>query len=100
MRFGIGGAILAGAFVPTWMQTMNFLTGGGMVPWNLVTDDIVFSTLLGGITAAGTLLLAQRDETKNPVTVQQLLSRMERESLSAGDAMRSQTMQRSRSTQH
>jgi hypothetical protein len=32
------------------------------------------------------MLLAQRDEARNPVRVQQLLDRMERESLGAGDA--------------
>ncbi len=83
-KFGIGGALLAGAFVPAWMETMSILTGGGAVPLNLITDDIVLSTLFGGITAAGTMLLAQRDEKKNPVTVQDLLERMEQETLSAG----------------
>ena len=99
VRFGIGGAILAGVFVPTWMQTMNLLSGSGMVPWNLITDDIVFSTVFGGITAAGTMLLAQRDEAKNPVTVQELLDRMERESLGTGSAPDYQTTERSRSMQ-
>lgn len=98
--FGLGGAILAGLFVPAWMQTMNLLTGGQMVPWHLVTDDILFSTVFGGITAAGTMLLAQRDEARNPVTVEQLLDRMERESLDAGVAARLETRERSRSTQH
>jgi hypothetical protein len=74
--------------------------GGGLVPWHLITSDIVFSTVFGAITAAGTMVLAQRDEAKNPVTVQQLLDRVERESLGAGDAARSQTTQRSRSTRH
>lgn len=84
VRFGIGGAILAGAFVPAWMETMSILTGGGLVPLRFITDDIVYSTLFGGITAAGTMLLAQRDEEKNPVTVQELLERMEQQSLGAG----------------
>ena len=99
LRFGIGGAILAGAFVPTWLQAMSLLGGDGMVPWRLITDDIVFSTVFGGITAAGTMLLAQRDEAKNPVTVQQLLDRMERESLGTGSAPDYQTTERSRSMQ-
>ena len=100
VRFGIGGAILAGAFVPAWMQTMSLLTGSGLVPWNLINTDVVFSTVFGGITAAGTMLLAQRDEAKHPVTIEQLLNRMERESLGAGGVATSQTTQRSRSAQH
>lgn len=85
VRFGIGGAILAGAFVPLWMETMNVLTGGGLVPFNLINDDIVFSTVFGGITAAGTMLLAKRDEAKNPVTVEHLLEQMERQTLKPGE---------------
>ncbi|HUQ21217.1 MAG TPA: hypothetical protein VM099_16475 [Gemmatimonadaceae bacterium] len=85
VRFGIGGAILAGAFVPLWMETMNLLTGGSLVPFNLIRDDIVFSTVFGGITAAGTMLLAKRDEAKNPVTVQDLLEQMERQTLNPGE---------------
>ena len=46
-RFGIGGAVLAGLFVPAFLQTMNLLTGGELVPWNLVFDDVVFSALFG-----------------------------------------------------
>ena len=83
-KFGLGGAVLAGLFVPTWMQTMNVLTGGGMVPFNLINDDIVMSALFGGITAAGTMLMAQRAEAKNPVTVQELLDRMEQRAIETG----------------
>lgn len=60
-RFGIGGAILAGLFVPAFLQTMNLLSGDGMIAWSLVTDDILYSALFGGITAAGTMRLAQRN---------------------------------------
>ncbi len=84
LKFGIGGAILAGAFVPAWMETMSLMTGGGLVPFNLINGDIVLSTLFGGITAAGTMILAQHDEAKNPETVEGLLERMETQSLGAG----------------
>jgi len=83
-RFGIGATILAGLFVPTALETMSLLTGGGFVPLNLVTDDLVFSAVFGGITAAGTMILAKRDEAKNPTTVEELLGRMERQSLGEG----------------
>jgi hypothetical protein len=87
VRFGIGGCIVAGVFVPGFLQTMNLITGGGLVPWNLVADDFLFSALFGGITAAGTMKLAQMDEAANPVTVQSLLERMEQDALGAGAPM-------------
>jgi hypothetical protein len=98
LRFGVGGAIVAGLFVPAFLQTMSLLSGGGLVPWHLVWDDFVYSALFGGITAAGTMILAQRDEAAHPVTVQELLDRMERESLGAGGATGYRKAERSRST--
>ena len=86
LRFGVGGAVVAGLFVPTFLQTMSLLTGGGLVPWHLLGDDFLLATAFGGITAAGTMFLAQRDEAAHPVTVQSLLERMERETLGAGAA--------------
>jgi hypothetical protein len=98
LRFGTGGAILAGAFVPAWMETMSLLTGGGLVPFDLINGDIVYSALFGGITAAGTMIMAQRDEVKNPDTVQDLLERMDTQSLGAGTAGYHDTRSTSRET--
>jgi hypothetical protein len=84
LRFGVGGAVVAGLFVPAFLQTMNLLTGGALVPWHLVLDDSFYSAIFGGITAAGTMILAQRAESAYPVTVEELLDRMERQSLGAG----------------
>lgn len=100
VRFGIGGAIVCGLFVPAFLQTMNLLTGGGLVPWNLVFDDLVFSAAFGGITAAGTMFVAQRHEAAYPVTVEDLLNRMERESLGAGEATGYRKAERSQSAEH
>ena len=86
LRFGIGGAVVAGLFVPGFLQTMSLLTGGGLVPWHLLADDFLLSTAFGGITAAGTMLLAQRGAVARPVTVESLLERMERETLGTGAA--------------
>lgn len=86
VRFGIGGAILAGLFVPAFLQTMNLISDGSMVPWRLVFDDLIFSAAFGGITAAGTMFLAQRYEAAHPVTVQELLDRMERQTIGMGEA--------------
>ena len=66
-KFGVGGAILAAAFVPAWMQTLNLLSGDGLAPFNLINGDIVMAAAFGGITAAGTMLLAKRDEARNPM---------------------------------
>jgi hypothetical protein len=99
LRFGVGGAVLAGLFVPAFLQAMNLLTGGSLVPWHLVMDDSVFSAVFGGITAAGTMILAQRDEARHPVTVQSLLERMERQTLDAGAAARNRSVERSRSAE-
>jgi len=98
-RFGIGGAILAGLFVPAWMQTMNLLTGGSMVPWNLVTDDIVLSAVFGGITAAGTMFLAKRGAAITPEPSQDILDTAQVQSLGVGEAARYETTDRSRLTQ-
>ena len=100
LRFGIGGAIVAGLFVPGLLETMSLITGGGLAPWPLVADDLVYSALFGGITAAGTMILAQRDEAAHPVTVEQLLDLMERESLGAGEATGYRNAERSRSVDH
>lgn len=99
VRFGIGGAVLAGLFVPAFLQTMNLLTGGHLVPWHLVFDDVILSAVFGGITAAGTMILAQRHEAAYPVTVQDLLERMERDSLGVGEATGYRQPERSRSVE-
>jgi hypothetical protein len=98
-RFGVGGALVAGFFVPAFLQTMNLVTGGSLVPWHLVFDDLLFSAAFGGITAAGTMILAQRDEAAHPVTVQDLLERMERQSLGEGAPTEYRTVHRPRSAE-
>ena len=63
VRFGIGGGIVAGLFVPSFMYLMNFLSGDGMPRFALIRDDIVIATLFGGIAAGASMWLAQRAET-------------------------------------
>jgi hypothetical protein len=98
-RFGAGAAIVAGLFVPGFLQAMNLLTGGSLVPWHLVLDDLLLSAFFGGITAAGTMILAQRDEAAHPVTVEELLDRMEQKSLDAGGAIEYRKAERTRSAE-
>ena len=99
VRFGVGGAILAGLFVPSFLQTMNLISDGALVPWRLVLDDAVFSAVFGGLTAAGTMFLAQRYEAAHPITVQELLDRMERQTLSVGEAAIYRKSEHSRSVE-
>lgn len=60
VRFGIAGGVVAGLFVPLFLETMSLLTGGGFVPLALVTDDAVITAVLGGLAAGASLKLAQR----------------------------------------
>src|SRR5688572_3339454 len=99
LRFGLGGAVIAGVFVPSFLQGMNLLTGGPLVSWNLLADDFVMSELVGGITAAGTMIIAQRDEAAHPVTVEQLLDRMERDQIAAGGPAGYRKAQRARAAE-
>src|SRR3954468_11710720 len=99
IRFGVGAAIVVGLFVPAFLQTMNLITGSEMVPWHLLYDDFALSVVFGGITAAGTMILAQRDEAAHPVTVEELLDRMERDALATAEATPYRTRERSESTE-
>jgi hypothetical protein len=65
IRFGIAGGIATGVFVPLFLQAMNVLTGGPMVPWRLVLDDGIWATVFGAIAAGGSLKLAQRADAAN-----------------------------------
>ena len=53
VRFAIVGGLASAAFVPLFMQLLNVLSGGGLVPWRLVLDDAVWAAILG---AAGAVL--------------------------------------------
>jgi hypothetical protein len=66
VRFGAGGALMAGLFVPAFFQVMNLLTGDGLVPMGLVLDDILWAMAFGGIAAGASLTLAQRADTLLP----------------------------------
>jgi hypothetical protein len=67
LKFGLGGLVLGGLFVPAFLETMSLLTGGGFVPFKLISDDILMSALFGGITAAGTMRLAQHGSDTDAV---------------------------------
>lgn len=85
VRFGIVGGIVTGLFVPVFMQTMNILSGDGMVPMALIGDDILLAAAFGAGMAALSLRLAQYAETRFPNTFQDQVERMERKiGLTAG----------------
>ena len=66
VRFGIAGGVVTGVFVPLFLQAMNLLSGDGLVPWELVLDDGVWTAVFGGVAAGGTLKLAQLAESELP----------------------------------
>jgi hypothetical protein len=86
VRFGIVGGIVTGLFVPVFMQTMNVLSGDGMVPLSLIGDDILLATVFGAGMAAFSLKLAQYADKRFPETFQDHYDRLERTTrLTAGD---------------
>lgn len=62
LRFGAGGAIMAGLFVPAVLLAGNLIAGDGSPALAHILDDGVYAAVFGGITAAGSLKLAQRAE--------------------------------------
>jgi hypothetical protein len=99
VKFGIGGALFCGLFLPAFLQTMHFLSDGSFMPWSDVNGDALMAAVFGGVIAAGTMKLARHDEAKNPVTAQQLLDKMEQQSLRPGETLRAEIAARMREKQ-
>jgi hypothetical protein len=59
VRFGIGGGLISGLFIPPFFQLLNILSGTGPIPWRLLLDDVPWVTVFGAVAAAGSLKLAQ-----------------------------------------
>lgn len=87
VRFGIGGAIVTGVFMPLFFQTMNLLSGDGLVPWALVLDDAILTAVFGGAAAAVSLKIAQHAASELPSGTGDPVDRLERMDLlaSAGE---------------
>ena len=77
VRFGIIGGVATCLFLPLFMQTMNLLFGGGLVPWELVLDDALLTAVLGGAAAGGSLKLAQLGDALLPGRSQDQLGSLE-----------------------
>ena len=65
-RFAVGGGVVTAVFVPLFLQTMNLLSGDGLVPWELVLDDSVWTGVLGAVVAGGSLKLARMADRALP----------------------------------
>lgn len=66
LRFTLGGGVVAGIFVPLFLQLMNLLSGQGLVPWELVLDDVWLSAVVGSLAAGGTLAAARAADRALP----------------------------------
>jgi hypothetical protein len=76
-RFGIGGGIVALAFMMAWLGLGNLLTGGSIPPWEDINSDLFYATLFGGISAGASMWLAQRGSTVPDETEEAELQRLE-----------------------
>lgn len=59
-RVGVAGAIGTGIAVPLLLQLLNLVSEGHVIAWSLVLDDGLWTGVLGGLVAGGTIWLAQR----------------------------------------
>jgi galactitol-specific phosphotransferase system IIC component len=59
VRFGIGGGVFAGLFVPAFIVVARLLSGEGFLPpQNLLANGLV-AAVLGAVAAGGSLKLTQ-----------------------------------------
>lgn len=66
VKFGLAGGALTAVVVPLFLQTMNLLTDGHLIPWHLVLDDSLWTGVLGAMAAGGSLKIAQRSLAASP----------------------------------
>ena len=59
VRFGIGGGIVTGLFVPTFIVVMRFLSGDGFLPFDALLRNGLVGAVFGSVAAAASLRLAQ-----------------------------------------
>lgn len=66
VRFGAGGAVVAGSFVLGMMIVPRLLSGEAMLPLGALLVNGLMAAGFGGVAAAGSLILAQRAEALRP----------------------------------
>jgi hypothetical protein len=59
MRFGLGGAVLVGLFVPLFMITVRFFSGDSPLSLGNLVSNAMIGAFFGGVASAGSLKLAQ-----------------------------------------
>jgi hypothetical protein len=59
-RFGVSGGLLAGLFVPAFIILGRMATGVGFLPLDVLVQSGALAAVLGGLTAGGSLKLAQK----------------------------------------
>ncbi|MFL5541266.1 MAG: hypothetical protein ACJ8J0_19925 [Longimicrobiaceae bacterium] len=63
VRSGLGGAIVAVLFMLAFFAIGNWASGDGFPALDDILSDLVIAVVFGGITAGGSMWLAQRGET-------------------------------------
>jgi len=66
VRFGVGGGLVAGLFVPTFLTVARLLSGDTFLPLEALLRNGLLSAMFGGVAAGVSLKLAQRAETLLP----------------------------------
>lgn len=69
VRFGLGGGLVAGVFVPSFMTVARLLSGDAILPLAELLATGLLSAGFGGIAAGTSLKLAQRAEAALPVRI-------------------------------
>lgn len=59
MKVGLVGSVLGVLFVPLFLQTLSLLSGGGLMPWDVLYNDALLGGLFGGAAAGGSIKAAQ-----------------------------------------
>lgn len=66
MRFGAGGGLMAGLFVPAFMTFGRLVSGDGFLPLQPLLVDGLLATVFGGVAAGVSMKLAQRADPLLP----------------------------------
>lgn len=66
LRCGVAGGLLGGIGVPLFIQAMRVLSGDGLIDFDLIRTDTVYSAAFGFLAAAGSMKLAQLAESRSP----------------------------------
>jgi hypothetical protein len=66
VRFGIGGGIVTGLWVPTFLVVARLLAGDDFLPLGALLANGAVGAVLGGAAAAVSLKLAQLEDTRLP----------------------------------